>query len=78
MVAPDDHENFERISETLDSGLSRQVPLHYEMAHGHDDDDPRPPEWRGKVDWPGKIGPRVSEINQRDFYRHWTSLMEVA
>lgn len=76
LVAPDDHENFERISETIVTGLGRHVPFHYGMALGHDDDDPRPPEWRGNPDWPGKVGPRVSEINQRDFYRHWTSLMD--
>jgi phenylpropionate dioxygenase-like ring-hydroxylating dioxygenase large terminal subunit len=76
LVAPDDHENFERISETIDSGLGRHVPFHYEMALGHDDDDPRPGEWDRAPGWPGKIGPRVSEINQRDFYRCWRRLME--
>jgi phenylpropionate dioxygenase-like ring-hydroxylating dioxygenase large terminal subunit len=74
LVAPDDHENFERISDTIDSGLGRSVPFHYGMAIGHDDDDPRPPEWRGKS-WPGKVTPRVSELNQRDFYRYWEKLM---
>ena len=50
---------------------NRHVPFHYEMALGHDDDDPPPEEWDGKSGWPGKLGPRVSEINQRDFYRCW-------
>jgi len=76
LVAPDDHENFERISENSISGLSSSVPFHYRMALGHDADDPRPPELRGGPDWPGRVGPRVSEINQRDFYRHWASLMD--
>jgi phenylpropionate dioxygenase-like ring-hydroxylating dioxygenase large terminal subunit len=76
LVAPDDHENFERISETVDTGVGRHVPFHYEMAAGHDDDDPLPAEWNDRPNWPGKIGPRVSEINQRDFYRHWNALME--
>jgi phenylpropionate dioxygenase-like ring-hydroxylating dioxygenase large terminal subunit len=76
LVAPDDHEIFERISETIDSGLSGRVPFHYDMAIGHDDDDPRPPEWKGQGEWPGKLGPQISEINQRDFYRHWLTLME--
>ena len=76
LVAPDDHENFERISETIDTGVGRHVPFHYEMAIGHDDDDPLPKEWKDRPNWPGKIGPRVSEINQRDFYRHWNTLME--
>ena len=76
LVAPDDHENFERISETIDTGVGRHVPFHYEMAIGHDDDDPLPKEWKDRPNWPGKIGPRVSEINQRDFSRHWNTLME--
>ena len=75
-LVPDDHENFERISETIDSGVGRHVPFHYEMATGHDHDDPRPAEWSGKSTWPGLLGPRISEINQRDFYRYWNLLME--
>src|SRR5262249_23960956 len=61
LVAPDDHEIFERISETIDTGVGRRTPFHYEMALGHDDEDPRPPESRGQP-WPGKIGPQISEI----------------
>lgn len=76
LVAPDDHENFERMSETIDSGLARYVPFHYGMAVGHEEDDPRPPEWADTPHWPGHLGPRISEINQRDFYRYWASLME--
>jgi phenylpropionate dioxygenase-like ring-hydroxylating dioxygenase large terminal subunit len=75
MVAPDDHENFERISETLDRGVARDIPLHYEMARAQENRDPRPAEWQGHADWPGRIGPRVSEIIQRDFYRHWEHMM---
>ncbi|AMN41257.1 aromatic ring-hydroxylating oxygenase subunit alpha [Rhodoplanes sp. Z2-YC6860] len=78
MVAPDDHENFERISETIDSGIARRVPFHYEMAMGYDREDPRPTKWIGEVDWPGQVTPQISEVNQRDFYRHWKRLMETA
>jgi phenylpropionate dioxygenase-like ring-hydroxylating dioxygenase large terminal subunit len=78
LVAPDDHEIFERISETIDSGIGRHVPFHYEMAVGHEDVDPRPAEWIGNAEWPGKVAPQVSEINQRDFYRHWNCMMESA
>jgi phenylpropionate dioxygenase-like ring-hydroxylating dioxygenase large terminal subunit len=76
MVAPDDHENFQRISETLASGIARKVPFHYDMAIGHDDEDPRPDEWRDGAAWPGKLGPQISEVVQRDFYRHWENMME--
>ena len=78
LVAPDDHENFERMSDTIDAGVGRQVPFHYGMAIGHDADDPRPSEWRRKPAWPGQVSPQVSELNQRDFYRYWGQLMEGA
>jgi phenylpropionate dioxygenase-like ring-hydroxylating dioxygenase large terminal subunit len=76
MVAPDDHENFERISDTMRAPVSRAVPYHYAMAIGHDDHDPRPAEWKGKADWPGKVVPQMTELIQRDFYRYWQELME--
>ena len=75
VVAPDDHEMFERISETIDFGLARRVPFHYEMAAGHDDEDPRPAGRNSTDEWPGKLAPRVSEVNQRDFYRCWAGMM---
>lgn len=75
LVAPDDHENFERISETLSSGVARRVPFHYEMAAGHDADDARPEEWQHHARWPGQLNPQVSEVIQRDFYRHWEAMM---
>ncbi len=76
IVAPDDHENFERISETIASGVARHVPFNYEMATNHEEDSPMPADWAGQADWPGRIVPRVSEIVQRDFYRHWNDMME--
>jgi hypothetical protein len=76
MVAPDDHENFERIADTMRSPVSRSVPYHYAMAIGHDDHDPRPAEWQGKAEWPGKVVPQMTELIQRDFYRYWQELMD--
>ncbi len=75
MVAPDDHENFQRMSETMSTSKSKTVPYHYGMALGHDGDDPRPPEWKGKADWPGRVVPQMTEMIQRDFYRYWGGLM---
>tara|TARA_R110000868_G_scaffold198069_1_gene444344 strand:- start:21078 stop:22433 length:1356 start_codon:yes stop_codon:yes gene_type:complete len=75
MVAPDDHENFQRISENLHSPESRKWPLHYGMALGHDDDDPRPTELRNDRQWPGHLIPQYSEVIQREFYRYWNTLM---
>jgi phenylpropionate dioxygenase-like ring-hydroxylating dioxygenase large terminal subunit len=76
LVAPDDHENYERISETIDRGLAKHIPFHYEMAVGHENDDPRPKEWHGQEKWPGRLGPQISEVNQRDFYRCWSQMMD--
>ena len=75
MVAPDDHENFERMSDTIRAPVSRTIPYNYGMALGHDDDDPRPPDWKGKADWPGRVVPQMTEMIQRDFYRYWATLM---
>ncbi|MDB5795988.1 MAG: angular dioxygenase large subunit [Noviherbaspirillum sp.] len=75
LVAPDDHENFERISETLASGVARKVPFHYDMAINHETKDARPTEWSEQANWPGKLAPQISETVQRDFYRHWESMM---
>ncbi len=74
LVAPDDHENFERITENLRAPVAGKWPLHYAMALGRDRDDPRPPEWRD-AHWPGLIVPQASEVIQRDFYRYWSELL---
>ena len=75
MVAPDDHENFQRISRNLRGPVGRSVDFHYAMRFGHDEDDPRPPELRDGPKWPGQILPQFSEVEQRDFYRYWAELM---
>ncbi len=76
LVAPDDHENFLRITDNLRSHEARKQPFHYDMALGHDAEDPRSPEVRAGKPWPGKILPKYSEASQRDFYRYWLKLME--
>jgi phenylpropionate dioxygenase-like ring-hydroxylating dioxygenase large terminal subunit len=77
MVAPDDHEIFQRISRNLRSPVARRHDFHYGMAVGHDEDDPRPAEFRSGRAWPGRILPRLSEAIQRDFYRYWADVMAV-
>ena len=78
MVAPDDHEIFQRIAGNLRSPIGRRYDFHYGMALGHEDDDPRPAEARQGEQWPGRILPRTSEAVQRDFYRYWAELMDAA
>lgn len=75
MVAPDDHENFQRIRRNIRSPIARRTPFHYGMGLGHEADDPLPPEWRVGPQWPGRILPKFSEAIQRDFYRYWSELM---
>ena len=76
MVAPDDHEIFQRIGHALRSPLARRQDFHYGMALGHDAEDPRPREQREGAAWPGRVIPSMSEVIQRDFYRYWAELMD--
>ena len=75
MIAPDDHENFERMTQNLRTTQAKRLPFNYAMGLSRDDAaDPRPPEWQTDA-WPGKIAPEVTEAAQREFYRYWTQLM---
>lgn len=76
LVAPDDHENFERISDVINTRESRMSPLHYGMAIAHDEEDARPRDLDGAEQWPGHIVRNYSEVMQRDFYRYWRELMQ--
>lgn len=76
LVAPDDHENFERISDIVNTRESRLSPLHYAMAIAHDEEDVRPRDLAGAEQWPGHIVANYSEVMQRDFYRYWRDLMQ--
>jgi hypothetical protein len=74
IVAPDDSENFERTRDNTVTPIARRVPFNYQMNlgedttyEGHDD-----PDIEGL---PGLIGPPISEVNQRQFYRYWTHMM---
>jgi hypothetical protein len=76
LVAPDDHEIFQRIAPNLQAPQSRLHPFHYDMVIGDDERDLTPEEFSGKTAWPGKILPQFSEVIQRDFYRYWAELMD--
>lgn len=76
MIAPDDHENFQRITDNLRAAFARRYDFHYAMALDHEFDDPRPPAQREGEPWPGRLVPIYSEVAQRDFYRYWVELME--
>jgi phenylpropionate dioxygenase-like ring-hydroxylating dioxygenase large terminal subunit len=75
LVAPDDHENFERIADVLGAPGSRNIPLHYGMGIEHDEGDGPSERVDGAEAWPGRMVEPYSELIQRDFYRYWSSLM---
>ncbi|RDH74281.1 aromatic ring-hydroxylating dioxygenase subunit alpha [Mycolicibacterium moriokaense] len=69
LVTPDDHENFERLSDALETGIAREVPFNYSLG-----EDVEPVESL-IAELPGNVRPQVSETYQREFYRHWHRTM---
>lgn len=65
LVAPDDHENFERLTDALDTGVAREVMFDYSLGQ-----DVEPAESL-IAELPGNVRPQISESYQREFYRHW-------
>jgi phenylpropionate dioxygenase-like ring-hydroxylating dioxygenase large terminal subunit len=75
MVAPDDHENFGRMTENICLPGTPPFEFNYSMKLEEDSKDVRPPEVEGAEQWPGAIVSTFTEANQRDFYRYWNELM---
>jgi phenylpropionate dioxygenase-like ring-hydroxylating dioxygenase large terminal subunit len=74
LIGPDDHENFERMQENLQTPIGQSWAFNYQMTLGRDDTYP------GKENWklqglPGMMGYHTTEVNQRQFYRYWKQLM---
>ena len=69
LVTPDDHENFERLSDALDTGVAREVPFNYSLGEDVEPVDSLITEL------PGNVRPQISETYQREFYRHWQRAM---
>lgn len=74
LVAPDDHENFERMTENLETHPPTDPRLHYRMGLGHEEQFPDQKAWQA-LGYPGFVAPQYSEINQREVYRYWSTLM---
>jgi hypothetical protein len=68
IFAPDDGENFELVTAASKGAISRTLHLDYSMGLGHEGEVSEP-------GYPGHLGPRFSEQNQRNFYRYWRELM---
>lgn len=79
MVAPDDHENFERIAVNAHGAVSRTVPFDYSMLAGVEEVFPEPDDAAYAALWRdrglGTLFPQTSEANQREFYRTWSSYL---
>lgn len=75
MVAPDDHENFERLSDNMKTPMSKKYPFNYEMGIRHAEEIQ---DYYGEPvqGLPGRVIANMSEMNQREFYRYWNELME--
>ena len=77
MVGVDDFENFERISDNVHTPVAQNVPFHYGMGIGHEENFPGRAEW-GIEEFPGFVGNHMTEVNQRQFLRYWAELMSRA
>jgi phenylpropionate dioxygenase-like ring-hydroxylating dioxygenase large terminal subunit len=74
LIAPDDHENFERMLDNMQGHMMKRWPFNYQMSLGRDESYPGRENW--EIDGlPGLIGYHSSEVNQRQFYRYWQHLM---
>ncbi len=76
LFGQDDVENFERITDNTRTPFAQQLPFHYAMAIGHDG------KWPGHEEWhieglPGVVGPRYTEMPQRNYYAYWARLMGI-
>ncbi|HEY8693439.1 MAG TPA: SRPBCC family protein [Chloroflexota bacterium] len=74
LVAPDDHENFSRIGENLKTPVAQRYAFNYSMAIEYEDGYPGQSAWKAGG-LPGYITPEISEVAQRQFYRHWCELL---
>ncbi len=61
-----DGENWSQVTASTRGHVARSYTFNYEMGLGHE---------RVSEEFPGWLGPRVSEHNQRGFYRRWAEVM---
>jgi phenylpropionate dioxygenase-like ring-hydroxylating dioxygenase large terminal subunit len=74
LLGPDDTENFERITENTRTPFAQKWPFQLVMGLGHEDPHSKRDQWPVNG-LPGLLGPRFTEVNQRQFYRYWAELM---
>ena len=74
LIGPDDHENFERIQENLQTPIGQSWAFNYQMTLGREDTYPGGEAWQ-VAGLPGLVGYHTTEVSQRQFYRYWKELM---
>jgi phenylpropionate dioxygenase-like ring-hydroxylating dioxygenase large terminal subunit len=74
LIAPDDNENFERMTDNLQAPMGKRWPFNYQMGLHHDETYPGREQWN-IAGLPALVGFHISETNQRQFYRHWQQMM---
>jgi 3-phenylpropionate/trans-cinnamate dioxygenase alpha subunit len=62
-----DGENWSQVTASTRGQVARRYDFSYEMSLGHE---------KFSEEFPGWLGPRVSEHNQRGFYSRWAELLE--
>jgi phenylpropionate dioxygenase-like ring-hydroxylating dioxygenase large terminal subunit len=62
----DDGENWEQVTLSSKGVISKRYPFNYNLGKGHEP---------AHEEFPGQLGRRVSEHNQRLFYKRWSDLM---
>jgi hypothetical protein len=62
----DDGENWKECTASSNGVISRRYPFSYAMGLGHE---------RLHEDYPGLLGPQITEANMRGLYRRWAEMM---
>jgi dibenzofuran dioxygenase alpha subunit len=67
----DDSDNFEQVTEATRGVIGQRCWFNYQMGSCRDKEP-------GMDSYPGRIGPGMTEQNQRNFYAYWSELMSVS
>ena len=67
MTEQDDMENWNYAHTASRGAIARRTPYNYEMGIGYVEED---------TGLPGVVTARISEENQRGFYRRWAAMMD--
>jgi dibenzofuran dioxygenase alpha subunit len=71
LFGQDDSDNFEQVTEATRGVMGQKCWFNYQMGLKRE----REP---GTENFPGQVGPSITEQNQRNFYAYWAELMDSA